>query len=141
MQPPNNLSADRELSLIYTYENATSTQLKCTVITNENLTEQQRVIFSAQKICGIELNEDDIHLSWHTISRSYESIFMFVFLSVGASVAFSHPDSRFFTDAASVKPTVIYSVPSNFLRIYSIHKIALSSWGLIYQFFFFCVFI
>lgn len=73
--------------------------VKCVPINNVNLSEQARVLYMAHSLRGILVNEQDVHLSWFPLSRPYERIIVTLYLSIGASVAFTHPDSRFFTDA------------------------------------------
>lgn len=52
-----------------------------------------------------------------------------LYLLIGASIAFQHPDSRFFDDARQVRPSVLYCIPNDFTKLFAVYKLSLSSWS------------
>eukprot|EP01125_Pyxidicula_operculata_P017646 TRINITY_DN6205_c0_g2_i4.p1 TRINITY_DN6205_c0_g2~~TRINITY_DN6205_c0_g2_i4.p1 ORF type:complete len:1015 (-),score=105.94 TRINITY_DN6205_c0_g2_i4:52-3096(-) len=118
------------------YSSRTNGLTKCVPITNQNYVAMARNLLSAHHLNDINLCEDDIHLSSFPLARPFETVIYILYISLGASIAFTHKDSRFFTDAGDVKPSVIYCVPSSFLKMYGTYKIAVASWSSIHQYIF-----
>lgn len=53
----------------------------------------------AHEVNGFVLTENDVHLSSFPLARLYEFEVVLLFLLIGGSIGFQHPDSRYFIDA------------------------------------------
>uniref|UniRef100_A0A6B2KWX2 sphingomyelin phosphodiesterase n=1 Tax=Arcella intermedia TaxID=1963864 RepID=A0A6B2KWX2_9EUKA len=133
-KPPYCSQPDDVATLMFSRQ-ATSL-LKCIPITHKTLIQMLRNLVSAHNVCGTTLTHFDVHLSWFPICRLYERIIVLLYISIGASVAFTSTNSPYFSDAGEVRPSVIYCVPNSFLKIYGTFKLAVASWSPFHQYFF-----
>lgn len=71
----------------------------------------------------LELNKDDVHLSYLPLAHVFEKIVIFTLFYSGASIGFSCGDVlKLKDDISNLKPTVFPSVPRIYNKFYDVVK-------------------
>ena len=74
---------------------------------------------SGAMISGVQLNVEDVHISYLPLAHMFERIVQVTCLASGASIGFYRGDVlKLFDDIAELKPTLFPSVPRLFNRLY-----------------------